>query len=219
MVEATLIIQLSIVINILMMITCTILLFDLNGIKDITNIALTLVLTIATVSLARDTFKLVKEARLSRKSQVQPCISIHLEQAETDITLLFIVIQNIGQGMAYNLSFKIDKDLGDYGNEGQQIGQRGLFKEGMKFFPPNYSKKYFLVETQHNHEKKMKDELILTATYENTFNDIISEKFHIKLSEQAMSSSISPPETYIGSIADSLKKIKTNLEQKQERQN
>ena len=120
------------------------LLFDLNNLKDFVNIGLTLVLTIATIYLVRYSYKLFEEARLARKSQLQPCISIHLDQAETDISLLFIVVQNIGQGMAYDLTFEIHKDLGDYGNEGMQIGQRGLFKEGMKFFPPGYLKKHFL---------------------------------------------------------------------------
>ena len=172
-------------------------------------------LTVATIYLAIYTYRLVNEARLSRKSQIQPCISIHLEHAETDVSLLFIVVQNVGQGMAYDLTFTIEKDLGDYGNEGIKIGQRGLFKEGMKFFPPEHLKKYFLIETRNNNEKKMQEELILTANYKNAFKETITEKFHIRLSEQKKSSSISPPDTYIGSIADSLKAIRKNLEQRE----
>jgi len=186
---------------------------DLTDFKDIVvNIGLPLILAIATIYLAIYTYKLVAEARLSRKSQVQPCISIHLDQAETDPTLLFVIVQNVGQGMAYDLTFDIKKDFGNYGNEAMQIGQRGLFKEGMKFFPPGYLKKFFLTETIHNYDKKMQEELILTANYKNVFKEIISETFHIKLKEQRMSSSISPPDTYIGRIADSLKKIKEAME-------
>ena len=191
------------------------LLCDLNNLKDIANISLTIVLTIATIYLAIYTYRLVDEARLSRKSQVQPCISMHLEHAETDVSLLFLVVQNIGQGMAYDLKFIIEKDLGDYGNEGMQIGQRGLFKEGMKFFPPGHLKKHFLIETSNNNNKKMQEELILTANYKNVFKETITEEFHIRLSEQRKSSSISPPDTYIGSIADSLKEIKKKLGQKE----
>ncbi|MEP7229936.1 MAG: hypothetical protein ABI691_06765 [Ginsengibacter sp.] len=190
----------------------SILLCDLTNLKDITNIGLTLVLTVATIYLAIYTYRLVNEARLSRKSQIQPCISIHLEHAETDVSLLFIIVQNIGHGMAYDLTFIIDKDLANFGNEGMQIGQRGLFKEGMKFFPPGHLIKHFLVETRNNNDKKIQEELILTANYKNVFKESITETFHIKISEQRKSSSISPPDTYIGSIADSLKGIKKSLE-------
>ena len=189
-----------------------IVLCDLSYWKDVTNIGLTTILAIATVFLAIYTSKLVNETRLARKSQLQPYLSIRLEQAETNISLLFIIVHNIGQGLAYDLTFRIDQDLGDYGNEGMQIRQRGLFKEGMKIVPPGYLKKYFLIETGRNHDKKMQEELIVTADYKNIFNEAISEKFHIRLKEQIKASSISPPDTYIGSIDDSLKRIREILE-------
>lgn len=188
---------------------------DLSIIKDIANIALTLALTVATVYLAIYTFRLVKEARLSRKSQVQPCIAIHLNQAETDPTLLFIIVQNIGTGMAYDLRFDIQKDIGEFGNGAMKLAQRGLFKEGMKFFPPNFSKKFFLVETMNDYNVKMQEELILKAIYKNIFSEIIEQTFHIRLKEQIMSSSVSPPDTYIGRIADSLNKIRVALEKRE----
>ena len=126
--------------------------------KDIADISLTFILAVATVFLTYYTYKLVDETRRIRKSQLQPYISIYLEEAETDPSLLFIIFQNIGQGIAYDLTFDIKQDLGDYGHEATKIGERGLFKEGMKFCPPNYSKKYFLTETRNDNDKKMKEE-------------------------------------------------------------
>jgi hypothetical protein len=185
--------------------------FDLSQIKGIIDIILTLVLTVATVFLAVYTWQLVKETRIARKAQVQPYISIYLKEAETDVTLLFIIIENIGQGTAHDLKFKIQRDISDYGNEAHKIGQRGLFAEGMKFCPAGYAKKYFLIEMTKNSEAKMMEELIITATYKNIFQEIFHETFHIRLKEQSESSSISPADTYIGRIAQSLQEIEKNI--------
>ena len=185
---------------------------DLHSIKDILDIILTSILAIATVFLAIYTCKLVAEARRARRAQVQPYISVHLEQAETDPTLLFIIVQNIGPGIAYDLTFDIKQDiLGDYESGVTKIGLRGLFKVGMKFCPPEYFKKYFLIETSENHDKKMEEELILTASYKNLYRKISSEIFYLKLKEQQMTSSITPSDTHIGRIAETLKEIKEIL--------
>jgi hypothetical protein len=82
--------------------------------KDLPMIVLTLILAVATIYLAIYTAKLVNETRLVRKDQARPIISIYLDHAETDPSLIFIVIQNIGQGVAYDLKFDVQKDFGDY---------------------------------------------------------------------------------------------------------
>jgi hypothetical protein len=101
---------------------------NLNYWKDFADLSLTFVLTIATIflaiftyRLAIYTYRLVDEARQSRKAQVQPYISLYLDQAETDPTLLFIIIQNLGQGTAYNLTFDIHKDISKYGTQAVKL--------------------------------------------------------------------------------------------------
>jgi hypothetical protein len=185
---------------------------DIAFIRDLANLTLTLVLTVATVYLAVYTYRLVKEARVARKASLQPSISIHLEPAETDPTLLFIVVRNIGPGIAYNLTFNITQDIGDYEIGAIKIGLRGLFKEGMKFCPPGYSKKYFLMETTQKHENKFSEELVISANYSSIFKDQIEETFHISLKEQWMSSSIKPADTYMGRIVEHLKDIRDIIE-------
>ena len=180
---------------------------DLNHLKDIADLILTLILTVATVYLAVYTYQLVKETRIARKDQIQPYISIYIKEAETDVTLLFIIIENIGRGTAYDLKFKIDRDINDYGNEANKIGQTGMFSEGMKFCPAGYMKEYFLMEMTVNPEAKIMEELIIAASYKNIFQEKFTETFHIRLKEQSESTSISPADTYIGRIAQSLETI------------
>jgi hypothetical protein len=47
----------------------------------------------------------------------------------------------------------------------------------MKFCPPKYLKRHCLVETSENYEKKMEEELIFTAKYQNLFGDNFEETF------------------------------------------
>ena len=175
---------------------------------------LTLVLAVSTVYLTRYTAKLVEEARESRQALSQPIILIYLEQSETDPTIMFLIVKNIGKGIAYDLTFDIQKDIGTYQGS-MTIGSRGLFKEGMKFFPPDYLKKYFLIETRNDNEIKMEEELIITAKYRSVFqkatDKFIDETFHLRLKEHKKTGKISPSDTYIGSIDETLKEIKNIL--------
>lgn len=187
---------------------------DINLIKDIANLSLTTILAVSTVFLAIYTFRLVSEARKSRKAQVQPYISVHLEIAETDPCLQFVIVQNIGQGTAYNLTFNFQKDIGDYGHQGDKLAERGLFKQGMRFCPTGFTKKYFLLETKNDYAKKMTEEIIFEAKYQNIFNDTFNEKFHLSLKENKRSSKITPSDTFLGRISESLESIKKSLDRK-----
>ncbi|WP_426669088.1 hypothetical protein ACPPVU_23050 [Mucilaginibacter sp. McL0603] len=62
-------------------------------------------LTVSTVLLAIYTWKLVDETRKMRGEQIRPNISVYFEHAETDPTLMFIVVENNGHGTAYDLKF------------------------------------------------------------------------------------------------------------------
>ena len=179
--------------------------------KEFMDLALTSVLVISTIFLTIYTYKLVNEARIARKLSVQPHISIYLEHSETEITLLFLIIENTGQGPAYNLKFKIQKDIGEYQGT-TKISERGIFKEGMKYCPTSYKKKYFLISTIGDYDKKMDEELIIDTEYDNSFNEKTNEIFRIRLKEQAKSSTLSIPDTYIGRISKNIEDIKKIIE-------
>jgi hypothetical protein len=180
----------------------------------ICGILLNLVLAVATIVLAVYTYKLVKETITSRTSQLQPYILVYLEQSETSASYMYIIVQNIAKGVAYNLTFEILQDIGKYQGS-MPLADRGLFKEGMKFFPPEYTKKLFLVDLVEDNLKKMEEEIILVAKYQSVFDKgtekFIEEKFHLKISEHKRAGKISPSDTYLGSIDESLKEISKNF--------
>jgi hypothetical protein len=71
---------------------------------------------VSIIYLAIYGYRLVEEARATRMMQIQPGLSIFLQHAETGPTLIFIIFQNIGLGIAYQLRFNIERDIRDYGS-------------------------------------------------------------------------------------------------------
>lgn len=104
---------------------------------------------------------------------------------KTNPTWKFLIVRNIGTGVAKNLKFDIKKDLTGYGIQVKSISSIGLFKNGMTFFPPNYSKKFFLFDSTGTElaDRLFKDEIIFTVSYNNIFDKNKKEEFVIKLEE------------------------------------
>lgn len=181
--------------------------------KDVIDISCQAILTIATVILAWKTWQLVIEQIAIRKASVQPYITVYLETAETNPTWKFLIVQNIGQGVAKDLKFEIKKDLTGYGSQVKSISSIGLFKHGMTFFPPNYSKKFFLFDSTGKElaERLFNDEIIFNVSYNNIFDNNKKEEFIIKLAEHRGASQLNHSDKYIGRIAESLIEIKNIL--------
>jgi hypothetical protein len=186
---------------------------DITLFKDILNISLTAVLTVATVLLAIYTWRLVNETRIMRKDQVRPNITVYFDHAETDPTLIFIVVENNGRGTAYDLKFKITKAIKSYikGDESDKLSNIGLFKYGMKHCPAGFKKRYFLMETTQNYKEKMAEELHLTLSYNDTFKEAIVEELQIPVKEMALYSKISPADTNVGRVAEHLAELNKNI--------
>ena len=187
---------------------------DIALAKDIANLILTLVLTGETVLLAIYSWRLVDETRSMRKEQVRPNISVYFEQAETDPTLMFIVVENNGHGTAYDLRFKVTAPIKSYrtDDETDTLANIGLFKHGMKYCPAGFRKKYLLMETTSDYDKKMAEVLKLTVSYKDGFKKDIHENFTIATIELALSSKITPSDTHIGRVAEGIADLNKTFE-------
>ena len=148
------------------------------------NLICQIALSFGSIILAIFTWKLVSEQIRMRKASFEPYLTVYIETAETNPTWKYIIVKNIGQGVAKDVKFEIEKELTGYGSQVKNISSIGLFKKGMSFFPPNYSKKYFLFDSTGEIALKLfADEIIFTVSYNNIFNKTIREKFIIKLEE------------------------------------
>ena len=181
--------------------------------KEMIDIVCQITLTLATLILAWKTWQLVIEQIKIRKASIEPFITVYLETAETNPTLKFLIVQNIGTGVAKDLKFTIEKDLTGYGSQVKSLSSIGLFKYGMTFFPPNYQKKFFLFDStgQEIADKLFNDKIIFIASYNNIFDKSKTEKFIINLEEHRGASQLNHSDKYIGRIAESLIEIKDIL--------
>lgn len=159
------------------------------------------VVALSTVVYAILTLILVSESRKTRKLQMAPNISIYLEEGEADITFLYIVFENIGFGVAKNVSFIILKDLDFYSNDYYQIKSKGIVDKGLKYFYPNQKFRYLLSHRPSIPEENRNDSLDIEVKYENILGKSESRFFKISLNEFDGTSQLTPPVTYIGRIS------------------
>ncbi|WP_426669086.1 hypothetical protein ACPPVU_23040 [Mucilaginibacter sp. McL0603] len=107
----------------------------------------------------------------------------------------------------------ITKDIKDRekGDGSGRLGFIGIFKHGMKYCPPGFTKRYFILETVNNYKAKMNDEAHFTVSYKDAFKSPIKESFSIAVNEMSNWSTITPSPTHIGRIAESLQEISKSL--------
>ena len=87
----------------------------------------------ATVEQAKATKTMAEETKLAREMQTIPSIIAYFDNPQS--TLLDLVVKNIGYGAAKDVRLEIDPPLYDHNN--RDISELSLFKQGIKFFPPN----------------------------------------------------------------------------------
>jgi hypothetical protein len=78
--------------------------------QAIITLLFTIAVGVSTIVYAYLTAKLVNETKRMRKSQTDPEISVSLVQNDISISLIDLIVENIGLGPAYEIKFEILKD-------------------------------------------------------------------------------------------------------------
>lgn len=112
------------------------------------------VVATATVVYAVLTWKLVSETRKMRQAQTEPKVSVTIQPREEWISLIDMVIQNIGLGLAYNIKFEATPDF-EYAKS-KFLSNLGFMKNGLKYRAPNQRLQFFLTSMIENFEKNKK---------------------------------------------------------------
>lgn len=165
----------------------------------------------STVVYALLTWKLVNETRKIREFQITPDINVYFEISETNASFFYIVIENMGLGVALNVNFNIKKDFQNYDDEFYKLSSKGIITKGLKNFYPKQRFRYFFTDLSHNHEKKLTDSINLQVSYEDILKGKYTKQFELILDEISGSSKFNPPDTYVGRIAHELHEIRTTL--------
>jgi hypothetical protein len=162
---------------------------------------------VATLVYAMLTWKLVSETRKMREAQTEPNISIIIQSKEEFISLIDMVIQNIGLGPAYDIKFKIDKEF-EY-EKGKCLSELNIFKVGLKYLSPNQKYQFFLTNMVDNFNEKVKQSFGIRVGYKNNVGKTFESTYTIDFSEFVGLTRVGEPALY--RIAKSIEKLEQDI--------
>ena len=126
----------------------------------------------------------VRESKKIREAQTNPNIGIWIENLGR-LNSIYLVIENVGLGPAYNLKFIVDPEFID--QKGIKLSEKGIIKSGIKYFAPNRRIQYYLVDwitpaDVVTGDRKIPKQFKIVVNYENAIKKRFEESFLIDFS-------------------------------------
>jgi hypothetical protein len=158
---------------------------QLNTYAGALNLLFTAVVALSTVVYAVLTWRLVAETRLMRRAQTTPKIAVFYRNSETAISLLDIVIENIGLGPAYELQFELQPITSGDGTEKllADLTERNVFATGLKFLAPGQTFSCFFTNLLEGFDGKITSQIRVIARYRGTAGVKHEDEYILDLSE------------------------------------
>jgi len=155
----------------------------------------------------------IRETYLMRKFQNMPEIAMQLKFAEANATLLYLIIENIGTGVARNVKFKVLKNYQHYkdSDNDSDLAHTGIIKNGLQNFYPKQNFKYLIDHTAGKWEEKKIEEIIIEVSYSSFFFKRKCITHSMTVEQYAGGSRVTPGDTYIAQIADSLGQLQKDI--------
>ena len=139
---------------------------------------------------------------------IQPLISISIEFDKNDNLVVNLVIENSGQGPAYDVKFEIIPDFEII--KGRNLSQIGLIKNGLPFFAPHQKMMTYLTWMPADYERKINNPFTINVTYKRfQWSFPITKEFLIDLS---LFGEVPLSPTPLSKIAESLEKLERRME-------
>lgn len=133
-------------------------------------------LVLVTWRLVAENRRLVRENIKMRKATTRPNLSI-LAQPREDSSEIDIIIENVGQGTAYNLSFQVSKKF--LLEDGEQLSNK--LNQMPKEMVVNQRHQFFLVDMKSNKMEKNPYKFRIKAKYENEHGETYESRSMISL--------------------------------------
>lgn len=151
----------------------------INNFTMIVLVAVTALYAVFTQEQAMATNKMVEEIKLQRKGQIMPQVMVYLDNP---VSILFeLVVKNVGQGAAKDITLKITPPLFDHMN--RDISGLSLFKNGISFLPPGAELRQ-VVDTSEKFFKgdgKFPLDYEITISYSDVEGNILSQNIPINI--------------------------------------
>jgi hypothetical protein len=138
------------------------------------------IVAISTAVYAILTWRLVTETKEMRKAQTEPKVSIHMQPDESTRGIFYLIIENIGMGPAYNITFKLDNDIERA--PGYFLSKNGFFEKGISFLPPHQRYSILFTTWLVDYENKINSEANIEVKYRDCSGFEYSDHYSIDLS-------------------------------------
>lgn len=177
--------------------------------KDYIEIGLTATMVFATIVYVLFTHKLVKESRKLREQSLEAHIICYLVSAENSPSLVSLIIENVGKGVATNIRGEVIRDIAFANRPLEEIG---FFSKPLEYFSSGNKVKYFIGTIAKDYDERIADYFEFELTYNDQLKKDKTKTFKIEFNDIRGFSTVTPPDTHIGMIAYRLEKIEKLIE-------
>lgn len=147
------------------------------------NVLFSGIVMLATVVYAVLTARLVAETRKMRRAQTEAEVVVRLQPSETWINPIELVVENVGMGTAYDLTFQATSDQ-EYA-QGKRLADLGLFKHGLRVLSPRQTLKTFLMsvvgKTDQIEDPSGPLQFTVVAKYRTALGESVGRSFELDL--------------------------------------
>jgi hypothetical protein len=148
---------------------------------DILSICIGAILMITTIIYAWITGRMLNETKRMRESQTEPIVFITVESIEGARSLLNLVIQNIGQGAAIDLTFKVEPDILLPTNK--YLSETNLIKQGFSRLAPKQRIEFLIASAIKIAKQDTKELHRITASYKDRAGKAFEASYSIDFTE------------------------------------
>ncbi len=181
----------------------------LNANGGALNLLFSAVVAVATGVYAWLTAKLVFETRRLRQVQTEPHIEVFYRPRDEWISLLDVVVKNIGNGPAYDLRFACEATILNKGAEALLARLKELqgFSSGIAYLGPDQEFCSFWTQMTEQFDDKLATQIRVRSTCRGATGEIYHREHLVDLSELKGVSRIGePPLLKIAKSLDELRK-------------
>jgi len=135
--------------------------------KDSIEIIFSGVVTVATVVYARLTWKLVNETKAQRLALTEPLIHLGLQPNKDFMNIIELYVENIGNGIAYNIRFHFVKDFIFKKEHNKKLSEIAFFKTGLNALSPNSRYLTYITSLLEDTKEKLANPIEIVVTYDS----------------------------------------------------
>jgi hypothetical protein len=149
------------------------------------NVLFTGVVALATAVYAVLTAKLVRETRNLREAQTEPRVEVFFRPRDEWISLIDIVVKNIGAGPAYDLRFESSAVVLNEASDAllKRLSEVNSIHSGIAYLGPGQEFSSYWTNMTEQFEKKIEARLVVKSSFRSATGHSYSRQHVIDLSE------------------------------------